>query len=171
MSDWYLGEIRNFAGKTVPKGWMPCNGQLLSVSQNQALFSLLGTSYGGDGRVNFALPDLRGRVEVGANQSDYPLGARGGLENVTLNVQQIPAHSHSFNARSEAGTTPAIADNYLSSAGGGAPQAIYGQPGAAIPLNPGSIGNYGGNGSHNNLQPYLATNYCIAIVGIYPSRN
>ncbi|NNM83233.1 MAG: phage tail protein [Burkholderiales bacterium] len=171
MSEWYLGEIRNFAGKTVPKGWLPCSGQLLGVNQNQALFSLIGTAYGGDGRVNFALPDLRGRVAVGSNPTDYTLGAKGGLENVTLTTAQIPRHSHAFNARLEAGTTPAVADNYLSSAGGSAPQAIYAQPGTGIPLNPQSIGNYGGSGPHNNLQPYLATNYCIAVTGIYPSRN
>lgn len=171
--EWYLGEIRNFAFGRAPTNWAQCNGQLLPISQNQALFAIIGTIYGGDGRTTFALPDLRGRVMVGNNQAsaDYPMGTKGGAEQVTLTLASTPAHNHTFNARKEAGTLPAIAGNLVSSSGGAAPQALYAQPGNAVPLNAGSLSTFGGGQPHSNLQPYLATNYCIATKGLFPPRS
>lgn len=174
MSDFYLGEIRNFAFGKAPNDWLPCNGQLLPVNQNQALFSLLGTAYGGNGTTNFALPDLRSRVMVGNNQGnpDYKLGTHGGTETVALTPAQMPMHNHAFNVRAEAGTTPAIAGNVISSSGGTTPQELYATPAAQeVPLNPGSLNTFGSGQPHNNLQPYVTTNYCIAVKGIYPTRS
>ncbi|HQT25927.1 MAG TPA: tail fiber protein [Burkholderiales bacterium] len=177
MSDWYIGEIRNFAFGRVPTGWAQCNGQMLNITQNQALFALIGTTYGGNGTTTFQLPDLRGRVMVGNNQTNpqYTMGAKGGAENVSLTQQQMPGHSHAFNARAEAGTAGAIGNDYLSSSGTNAkittPQNLYAQPGAGISLNPGSISAFGSGGPHNNLQPYQVTNYCIATTGVFPARN
>lgn len=178
MSEWYLGEIRNFGFSKAPTGWAPCNGQLLPVAQNQALFALIGTTYGGDGRTTFALPDLRGRVAVGNNQgnANYKLGTQGGVETVALTQAQTPQHTHQFAVRSEAGTSGAIAGNFVSSSGVGGsittPQDIYAQPsGSMVPLNPGSLDTVGGGQGHTNIQSYLATNYCIAIRGLFPPRN
>lgn len=184
MSDFYLGEIRNFAFGKAPKDWLPCNGQLLPINQNQALFSLLGNTYGGDGKTNFALPDLRGRVGISKNPgsgglnpsaSQYPIGAHGGSENVTPTQAQLPAHNHQFQGRSEAGTVGAVAGDYISSSGTNAtistPQPLYAPLAAPVPLNPGGVSATGGNGAHNNMQPYEVTNYCIATAGIYPSRS
>ncbi len=178
MSEWYLGEIRNFAFGRVPQGWAQCNGQLLNIAQNQALFALIGTAYGGNGTTTFALPDLRSRVMVGNNQANpaYVMGAKGGAETVSLTQQQMPMHNHAFNARAETGTSGAIANNYVSSSGTNpkipTPQKLYGQPATQqIPLNPASLGTFGDGGAHNNLQPYQVTNYCIATMGLFPARN
>lgn len=174
MSEWFVGEIRNFGFGKAPVGWAQCNGQLLPITPNQALYALIGTTYGGDGRTTFALPDLRGRVVVGNNQGNqaYKLGTHAGAENVQLTSQQMPAHTHQFNARAEAGTTGAAANNYVSTSGGATPQALYAPPGAQeIPLNPGSLSNFGNGQEHANIQPYLATNYCIATKGFFPPRN
>lgn len=177
MSECYIGEIRNFGFGKVPTGWNQCNGQLLSVQQNQALFALIGTAYGGNGTTTFALPDLRSRVMVGNIQSNqgYKLGTKGGVETVALTQQQMPTHNHQFNVRAEAGTTGLIAGDYVSSSGTSAKitttQALYAQPGTEISLNPGSLSVSGSGGAHNNLQPYLATNYCIAVKGLFPPRN
>ena len=178
MSDCYVGEIRNFGFQKVPNGWAQCNGQLLSVQQNQALFALIGITYGGNGTTTFALPDLRSRVMVGNNLGNqaYKLGTKGGAENVALTQQQMPTHIHQFNVRAEAGTTGLIGGDYVSSSGTSAkittPQALYAQPGTTeIPLNPGSLSYFGGGQAHSNLQPYLATNYCIATKGLFPPRN
>lgn len=174
MSDYFVGEIRNFGFAKVPQGWAACNGQLLTISDHTALYSLLGTAYGGDGVRTFGLPDLRGRVIAGMNPADhqYALGATGGAEEVTLTPAQLPAHNHSFQVRAETGTAAAIANNFASSAGGTPAQSIYAAPGNnPIPLNPESLGTFGNSLPHSNIQPYLVTNYCIATNGIYPPRS
>ena len=166
--DPFIGEIRLVAFGFAPKGWALCEGQLLPINQNQALFSLLGTSYGGDGRTTFALPDLRGRVPVGAGQSavgsDYPLGATGGEETVKLATRQLPAHAHAVNASGKAATAKSPAGAFP--AGGGAYAAAR-----DVRMKPAMIGRTGGGEAHENRQPYLGLNYVIALQGIYPARS
>lgn len=169
-----LGEIKLFAGNFAPRGWAFCDGQLLSISQNTALFSILGTTYGGDGRTTFALPDLRGRVPLhpgtGPGLGGYFLGEIGGVENVTLTVQELPPHSHSLNANAQNGNTSdppgaSLADtkgtdrDYMKSGEVNTQMSVH------------SIGITGGGQPHENRQPYLALNYIIALEGIFPSRN
>lgn len=178
--DEFLAIIKLFGGNFAIRGWAMCNGQILSIAQNTALFSLLGTTFGGNGQTTFALPDLRGRVPVhpgqGPGLSSYSLGQVGGQETQTLTINEMPAHSHTFSvpAVSSAGNanTPGadkapalLVDsrnnpiNYLSNA---APNTT---------LRPGNAGISGGSQPHNNIQPYLAINYLICMEGIYPSRN
>lgn len=183
MGDWFVGEIRNFSFNVVPSGWHLCDGSVLPINQYTALFSLLGTAYGGDGRTTFALPDLRGRVMVSKNNAkpdDYTLGKTGGAETVALTAAQLPAHNHNFACRQEAGTVGAIANNFVSSSGASAqiatPQPLYAVPVMTIPptmisLNPGSIDNTGDGVVHANMQPFLVTNFCIAMTGLYPPRD
>jgi microcystin-dependent protein len=164
----FIGEIRLVPFNFAPRGWALCAGQMLSISQNTALFSLLGTTYGGDGRTTFALPDLRGRVAVGTGQpavgSDYPLGATGGQEAVELMTPQLPAHSHPVNASSAAATSKSPAGAYP--AGGGA------YTGARnVRMKNAMIALTGGGEEHENRQPYLSLNYIIALQGIYPARD
>ena len=163
----FLGEIRLVAFSFAPRGWAFCAGQLLPINQNQALFSLLGTSYGGDGRTTFALPDLRGRVPIGAGQgtagSTYELGSSGGQETVKLKASQLPAHSHQVRA-SSGGSTAKNPSDRVPAAGG----AYAATPNAK--MNAAMIGNSGGGQAHDNRQPYLGLNYIIALQGIFPSR-
>ena len=171
MSEPFIGEIRMFAGSFAPRGWALCDGQLLAVSQNDALFSLLGTVYGGDGRTTFGLPDMRGRIPIHAGQgpglSSRPLGGRGGAESVTVTVPQLPAHSHTFLVSADPGNennpsgeviAQASADLYIEDP----PQSAF----AAA-----AIGTTGGGQSHVNLQPFQAVNFIISLFGIYPSRH
>lgn len=172
MSEPFVAEIRIFAGNFAPRGWAFCNGQLLPISQNTALFSLIGTTYGGDGRSTTALPNLQGRAPMhpgrGPGLTSRRLGEQGGVETVTLSEAQIPSHQHAANAttdsanqRSPGGHTPAV--------GGGRGTTFY-----AAPENPGAFSglqNTGGSQAHNNLQPYLVMNFIIALVGLYPSRS
>jgi microcystin-dependent protein len=186
MSEPFVGEIKIFAGNFAPRGWAFCNGQILAISQNSALFSILGTTYGGDGRTTFALPDLRGRVPIhagtGPGLSPYQLGQRSGVENVTLGVNQIPAHGHPINVSSppvvrcsnQAGTTNSPVGNVLAQAPGGtnvyrpgAPNSNMNIGGFSAGL---SIGNTGGGQQHTNVQPFLSVHFIIALQGIYPSR-
>jgi microcystin-dependent protein len=164
----FIGEIRLVAFNFAPKGWAICAGQLLPINQNQALFALLGTTYGGDGRTTFALPDLRGRVPVGAGQppagSDYQLGATGGEETVALKTRQLPSHGHAVHASSAAGTTKSPATAYP--ARGGAYSA-----GHDVRMKAAMIGRTGGGESHENRPPYLSLNYVIALQGIFPPQN
>ncbi|KZL12670.1 Phage Tail Collar Domain protein [Pseudovibrio axinellae] len=170
MSEPFVGEIRMFAGSFAPRSWAFCDGQLMAISQNDALFSLLGTIYGGDGRTTFALPDLRGRIPIhqgsGPGLSSRSLGARGGSEKVTLTVNQIPSHTHTFTA----------SDNLASDAAPGgkvlARQAddFYNPDTATASMGANSISSTGNSGSHDNLMPYLCINFIIALFGIYPSR-
>lgn len=174
----YLATIKIFAGNFAPKGWAFCNGQILPISQNTALFSLLGTTYGGNGVTTFALPDLRGRAPIHAGQgpglSNYALGQVGGSENVTLIVSNLPAHTHALNVNNGDGTT----HTPTASTSVAAPLDVNGDSvngftanAPNTPLAPTSIGSTGGTQPHENRAPYLAINYIICLAGIYPSRN
>jgi microcystin-dependent protein len=166
--DPFLGEIRLFAGNFAPRSWALCNGQIMSIAQNTALFSLLGTTYGGNGQTTFALPDLRGRVPVHAGQgpglTNYDLGQQGGTETQTLTTSQIPAHTHALNASSNDETTNRPT-NAVPAKGG-----VYDGTLNAT-MNPGAIGATGASQPHPNVQPYTTLNYIIALEGIFPSRN
>jgi microcystin-dependent protein len=148
-----------------PKGWAQCNGQLMPINQNQALFSLLGTAYGGDGRVNFALPDLRGRVPIHFHGS-FTLGTRGGEEFHTLTQSEMPQHTHNLMGTSVAGNTPNPTNNVL-----GAANNTYTAAANLTNLNPATVSNVGGSQAHENRQPFMVLNYCIALQGIFPSQN
>ena len=172
MSEPFVGEIRMFAGNFAPRGWALCDGQLLAVSQNDALFSLLGTIYGGDGRTTFGLPDLRGRIPVHAGQgpglSERRLGAKGGAEQVTVTVNQLPSHTHPAQASDDLGTTPNPA--------GAAPAKsttvdAYAASAPTVDMSTQAVTSVGGSQSHTNLQPFLCVHFIIALVGIYPSRH
>ena len=171
MSEPFVGEIRMFAGNFAPRGWAFCDGQLLAVSQNDALFSLLGTIYGGDGRTTFGLPDLRGRIPIHAGQgpglSERRLGSKAGAENVTLTVNQLPSHRHDWRASTDLASTRDTANAVL---GQSVPD-IYTTRSAPINLNSATVGNVGGSRSHTNLMPFLCVHFIIALVGIYPSRH
>lgn len=166
----FLGTIMLFGFNFTPRGWAICQGQLLSIAQNSALFSLLGTQYGGDGRTTFALPDLRGRVPLGFGQgpglSDYPIGQLGGTEQVTLTSGQMPPHSHGVNAAASA-TSKAPMNNLPAVSTGGS---AYG-PTAAGTMAAGMVQSAGNGQPHANMQPYLVANWCIALEGIFPSRD
>lgn len=169
----YLAEIRGFAGNFAPRGWEYCNGQLLAISSNQALYSLIGTTYGGDGRTTFALPDLRGRTMIGPGQgsglSEHRLGAKSGSETNTMNVTQLPNHTHIGSIN----TARAAANTANPSGASLAGTQIYENTTVPnTPMSAGSIavGNTGGSQPINNMQPYLASNYIICVQGLYPSR-
>ena len=151
----------NFA----PKGWAMCNGQLLPINQNQALFSLLGTTFGGDGRVNFALPDQRGRTPIHVG-SGHTLGERGGEQAHTLSIAELPTHTHTVSASPTNSNTPIASNNVLASANN-----LYNQAANLTSLNPGTITNVGGSQAHLNMQPFLTLTFCIALQGIFPSPN
>ena len=174
MSDPFVGEIRMFAGNFAPRGWAFCDGQLLSVSQNDALFSLLGTIYGGDGRTTYGLPDMRGRIPIHAGDGPglFPrrLGSKGGVEKVTLTVNQIPSHTHTLRASENPGSESRPGANVLAES----PNDIYieNPPDASITAMVGSsISSVGGSRSHTNLMPYLCIHFIISLFGIYPSRH
>lgn len=164
----FIGQIIMFGGNFAPRGWALCDGQLLAISSHSALFSILGTTYGGDGQTTFGLPDLRGRAPVhaghGPGLSAYRLGEKTGSETVTLTTNQIPAHTHQL----EAVGNPANSSDARNNGLGLAEIYVAGDPEAQ--MNPASIRNTGGGQSHNNIQPVLAVNYIIALVGLYPSR-
>lgn len=166
MSEPFLAEIRIVSFTYAPKGWAFCNGQLLPISQNQALFSILGTTYGGDGRVNFALPSLQGRLPMHRGPT-YPLGTSGGQLSHTLTPEEIPSHTHELSAiqadahlRKPAGALPAYAD-----------EEIYGRSGTVTPLASAIVGITGGGQSHSNEMPSLGLNFVIALQGIFPAQN
>lgn len=173
MSEPYVGEIRMFAGNFAPRGWAFCDGQLLAVSQNDALFSLLGTIYGGDGRTTFGLPDLRGRIPIhagdGPGLSDRRLGAKLGAEQVTLTPNQIPVHTHSVPADAAAGNSTGDVNTAI--AAGTTDRAYTSEATNLTAFSSGTVQNTGGSQSHYNLMPYNCINYIIALVGIYPSRH
>jgi len=166
MAEPFLSEIKLMSFNFPPKGWALCNGQLLPINQNQALFSLLGITYGGNGQTNFALPDLRGRVPIHFGGGHH-LGEAAGQEAVTITQQTMPQHIHFMN-----GSTVATGGNdnptgrFLGSAGN-----LYHSPAVLTSMNAGTIGNTGGSQAHTNLQPYLTLSFCIALQGIFPSRN
>ena len=166
MAQPYLGEIRMFAGSYAPAGWMFCEGQLLPISEYQTLFNLIGTTYGGDGQSTFGLPDLRGRVPLHFGNG-FTLAESGGVEEVTLTVSQIPAHSHPLLGTSANGTSPNPGGNLLA-------QTIttitpYTIEPTTNSMNASSIGADGGSQPHNNLQPYLCVDFIISLFGIYPT--
>ncbi|HWH12476.1 MAG TPA: tail fiber protein [Solirubrobacteraceae bacterium] len=174
MSDPFLAEIDIFPFNFAPRGWAFCSGQILPISQNTALFSLLGTTYGGNGTSNFALPDLRGRAPMGQGSgpglTPRVLGETGGENTHTLLSTEMPAHSHplqAFEGRGGSGTQVPVAGAALTSTSGGS---LYGTP-AANSMAPTVISQVGGNTPHNNLMPYLGLNFCIALQGIFPARN
>jgi microcystin-dependent protein len=175
----FLGQITLFPFFFAPRGWAFCEGQVLPISQYTALFSLLGTYYGGNGVSNFALPDLRGRVPIGQGQgpglSNYAIGSVQGVETVTLLASQAPPHSHPFPAFAVQATTNApsgaLPAEGHSSGRGAAAVNTYAPPQTAVPLGSGQVGPAGNGQPHNNLQPYLTLNWCIALQGIYPPRS
>lgn len=167
MSEPFLAEIKIVGFNFAPRNWAFCDGQILPINQNQSLFSLLGTSYGGDGRTSFALPDLRGRapVHVGGGLSQ---AQRGGEETHVLTAGQIPAHDHTLNASGDVGVAPVPNNRLLANAGSD----VYAVPnGGAVAMNAGTISNAGANQGHQNMQPYLTLNFVIALQGLFPSRN
>lgn len=166
MAEPFLSEIRIMSFTFAPKGWALCNGQLLPINQNQALFSLLGTTFGGDGRVNFALPDLRGRAPIHVG-SAHTLGERGGEQAHTLSVAEAPTHTHVMRASSTAADTNTPSSTaYLASVNNG-----YAAAGNLVAMASGSVTNVGGSQAHLNMQPFLTLSFCIALQGIFPSPN
>ena len=167
----FLGEIRFFAGNYAPRGWAFCDGQLLPVSQYSALFSILGTTYGGDGRTTFALPDMRGRSPLhsgsgaGPGLSPHRLGDKSGSETNTLNVNQLPSHNHTLNGSSASATSNVPTSRVVASAN------IYSSDAPNTTMDAASIGQTGGSQPVNNMQPYLGLSCIIALQGIFPSRN
>ena len=165
MAEPFLSEIRIMSFVFAPKGWALCNGQLLPINQNQALFSLLGTTFGGDGRVNFALPDLRARAPIHVGQT-HTLGERGGEQAHTLSIAELPTHTHVLQASQSNADTPIPANNLL-----GTSNNMYGAASNLTALNSGTVTNTGGSQAHLNMQPFLTLTFCIALQGIFPSPN
>ena len=165
MAEPFLSEIRIMSFEFPPKGWALCNGQLLPINQNQALFSLLGTTYGGDGRVNFALPDLRARAPIHMG-SGHTLGERGGEQSHTLSIAELPTHAHVLNGSSTAAETNVATGAYL-----GTVNNAYTAAANLVALSAAEVGNVGGSQAHLNMQPFLTLSFCIALQGIFPSRN
>jgi microcystin-dependent protein len=164
MSEPFLSEIKIVAFNFPPKGWALCNGQLLPINQNQALFSLLGTTYGGNGQTNFALPDLRGAVPMHMG-SGFTLGQTGGQTAHTVTISEMPTHTHVLNAANKDGTVPAPTGQLLAQF-----SSAYRQPTSLVPLLAGTVTNTGGSQAHENMSPYLTLNFCIALQGIFPSQ-
>jgi microcystin-dependent protein len=166
MAEPFLSEIRLMSFNFPPKGWALCNGQLLPINQNQALFSLLGTTFGGDGRVNFALPDFRGRVPVHAGGS-FTLGERGGETAHTVSIAEVPQHSHTIQASADQATTNTPDVGVVPSASAAAN--LYTAPVNLVAMAGNALTNTGGSQAHENRQPFLALNFSIALQGIFPS--
>lgn len=170
MSEPFVGEIRMFAGSFAPRGWAFCDGQLLAVSQNDALFSLFGTIYGGDGRTTFGLPDLRGRIPIhagaGPGLSDRRLGSKGGTEQVTLTANQIPSHSHPWQASGDGASAALPKEAALAAT----TTNVYHSSANLVGMNGAMVGNTGGSQPHTNLMPTLCIHFIVALFGIYPSR-
>lgn len=167
MAQPYVGEIRIFAGNFAPAGWMFCEGQLLPISENETLFQLIGTTYGGDGESTFALPDLRGRIPLHQGNS-FTLAETGGAEEVTLTVNQIPAHGHALLASTNLASQVAPA-NLVAGKSSGATVSPYGQDQPLVVISPQAVGPAGGNQPHSNFQPYLCLDFIISLFGIFPS--
>jgi microcystin-dependent protein len=171
MSQPYVGEIRLFAGNFAPNGWAFCDGQLLSIAENEVLFDLIGTTYGGDGVNTYALPDLRGRVPVhqgNSGQSNYVIGQNGGVENVTLAANQMPQHRHAMLAS----TSPAAATHGPSEVlGSSATMHLYGSGTPNMAMDPNAITPVGGNQPHDNMPPFVALSFIVSLFGIFPSQS
>lgn len=173
MSEPFTAEIRIFAGNFAPRGWAFCNGQLLPVSQNTALFSLIGTTYGGDGRSTTALPNLQGRAPMhpgrGPGLTSRRLGQRGGTEMISLSEAQMPNHTHTLQVQNDVANSNDPQDRVWSRVFGAGN--LYAAPGSIASMADQSLPSTGGSQPHNNMQPYLAINFIIALVGLYPSRS
>ncbi|MGE7694705.1 phage tail protein [Lysinibacillus sp. NPDC094177] len=165
MAEPYLGEVRLFSIHYAPRGWLSCEGQLLPIRQYQALYSLLGTVYGGDGVNTFALPDLRGRVPIHVSSPSFPLGKKEGKETHTLTTSEMPQHNHQVHGSSSPASVTSPQENVWAEKDN-----LY-ATGTTVTMNPATLSIAGGGQAHNNMQPYLAIRFCIAIQGIYPSRN
>jgi microcystin-dependent protein len=172
MSDPFIAEMRIWAGNFAPRGWAFCNGQLLPIAQNTALFSLVGTTYGGDGRTTFGLPDLQGRAPMhpgnGPGLAPHRLGEKGGVESVTLTTAQMSAHNHGLMAQSRPGDLADPTGRSLARSGGGN---AYHAVDSTVQMDPQALANSGSGQAHNNVQPFLALSFIIALVGLYPSRS
>ena len=166
MSEPFLSEIKIVSFNFPPKGWALCNGQFLPINQNQALFALLGTTYGGNGQTTFALPNLRGRLPIHMGNG-HTLGEAAGSTSVTVNSQQLPTHTHFLMGSNTAGDTASPANAVLAAT----PALVYGPPNSLTTLNPINVSSVGGSQPHNNMMPYLTLNFIIALQGIFPSRN
>lgn len=162
----FLGEIKLISWNYPPKGWAFCNGQFMQINQNQALFALFGTMYGGNGQTTFALPDLRGRAAMHRG-AGFIQGQVGGEEAHTLTQSEMPAHTHAFMASGAPGNTQSPANNFLARNQNN----VYGNPGNLTTLKPITITNTGGSQPHTNMQPYLTINFIVALIGVFPSRN
>lgn len=173
MSEPFLAEVRIVGFNFAPRGWAFCDGQILPINQNQSLYSLLGTTYGGDGRTTFALPDLRGRTPIHVGRSngggDHRLGQKSGEETHTLAVNEMPQHTHILQASTS--DTGRVADPSGNVLGKSASDLYSDSLTGLIPMGAGSVTNVGGSQAHDNMQPYLALNFCIALQGLFPSRN
>jgi microcystin-dependent protein len=166
MGQPYVGELRMFAGNFPPSGWMFCEGQLLPISENETLFNLIGTTYGGDGQSTFALPDLRGRVPIHQGNG-FSLAQTGGVETVTLSQQQIPSHGHPLLGGSQVANDPNPKNNVL---GESSAISMYQSAAPTAPMASGSVGSVGGSQPHDNFQPYLCVDFIISLFGIFPSE-
>ncbi|MFY9556236.1 MAG: tail fiber protein [Blastocatellia bacterium] len=166
MAQPYVGEIRMFAGNFAPAGWMFCDGQLLPISENETLFNLIGTTYGGDGQSTFALPDLRGRIPIHQGNG-FILAETGGAEEITLTVNQIPAHSHALLASTNSGTSANAVNQVLARTTGAI--TIYIEDNPTLNMNAQAIGSVGGSQPHTNFQPYLCVDFIISLFGLFPS--
>jgi microcystin-dependent protein len=164
MSEPFLSEIKMMSFNFAPKGWAMCNGQLLPINQNQALFSLLGTTYGGDGRVTFGIPNLQGRVPMHSG-SGHTLGEQGGETSHTLSISELPTHIHTLSGTTLTADLPTVPANLLATVAN-----VYTGPSSLTSMNPASLSATGGSQAHANQQPYLTLNFCIALQGIFPSQ-
>lgn len=169
MAEPFLAETRILSFSFAPKNWAMCNGQLLPINQNVALFSLLGTTFGGDGRVNFALPDLRGRTPIHSG-NNHTLGERGGEQAHTISLAELPTHTHVLKSLTQPVTTNIPANS--TALGNTAPNQVYSNSNKNLTaMNTGTVTNIGGSQAHLNMQPFLALNFCIALAGVFPSQN
>ncbi len=169
MADPFVAEIRMFPFNFAPRGWAWCDGQILPLSQNTALFSLLGTTYGGDGKSNFALPNLQARAPLGMNDYPYPLGDSGGSETVTLIESELPAHGHQISTAG-VGSQVDPTNNLWGTLSGRTPPPRFSSAAGDVTMYPGALAFQGGSQPHNNMQPYLTVYFCIALQGVYPPR-
>lgn len=172
MGEPFIGEIRMFGGNFAPAGWAFCQGQLVPISENDSLFTLIGTTYGGDGQSTFALPDLQSRIPIHAGQGpgitqNYQLGERAGVETVTLTTQQIPIHSHAFIASTAGATQTSPTDQVIAQSG---QRAVYTEDTTTTNLAASAIGPVGGSQPHDNVHPYLCITFIISLFGVFPSQ-
>ena len=168
MAEPFLSEIRIMSFVFAPKGWALCNGQFLPINQNQALFSLLGTTYGGNGQTTFALPNLQGRTPIHAG-SGHTLGEQGGEQAHTLSIAELPTHTHFFQATSVQATDGTATSSLMIAQS--TPQNLYAQPSSLVAMAAAAVGNVGGSQAHLNMQPFLTLSFCIALQGVFPPRS